>query len=49
MSRINILFLHQNSPGQLCRIAAYLASQPGNRVIAVGKKNAPGLEALPRK
>ena len=43
---MNILFLHQNFPGQFRHIAAYLAKQPGYRVLAIAKKTAPGLEGV---
>lgn len=43
---MNILFLHQNFPGQFRHIAAYLAQQPGYQVVAIGKKTAPGMEGV---
>ena len=35
---MNILFIHQNFPGQYGRLAAALAAVPGNRVVALGEK-----------
>jgi hypothetical protein len=46
LTRMNILFLHQNFPGQFRHIAAYLAQQPGYQVVAIGKKTAPGMEGV---
>ena len=35
---MNILFVHQNFPGQYLHLARYLAAQPGNRVVAVSQR-----------
>src|SRR5262245_2255137 len=32
------LFVHQNFPGQYRHVAAHLAAQPGNKVVAIGDK-----------
>ena len=34
-SQVNILFIHQNFPGQFKHLAPALAAQPGNRVLAL--------------
>lgn len=43
---MNVLLIHQNFPGQFRHIAAHLAAQPGNRVLAVAKKGCPGLPGI---
>jgi len=35
---MNILFVHQNFPGQYLHLAQYLAAQPGNRVVALTQR-----------
>jgi glycosyltransferase involved in cell wall biosynthesis len=40
------LFIHQNSPGQLRHLAAYLARRPGVEVLAIGRETAPGMEGI---
>lgn len=37
---VNILFLHQNFPGQFGYLALALAADPGNRVVAMGRGQA---------
>ena len=32
---MNILFVHQNFPGQYLHLARHLATQPRNRVVAI--------------
>ncbi len=39
---MNLLFIHQNFPGQFRHIAAHFAADPGNRVVAIGE--APNLK-----
>jgi glycosyltransferase involved in cell wall biosynthesis len=34
---VNIIFIHQNAPGQWRHIAADLAADPANRVVVIGK------------
>lgn len=45
---MNLLFLHQNFPGQFRHIAAHFAADQGNRVVAIGEasnlKNANGMD-----
>ena len=36
---MNILFIHQNFPGQFIHLAADLAGTPGNRVVALGMED----------
>lgn len=43
---VNILFIHQNFPGQYKHLAPALAAQPGNRVVGVGE--ADNVRHLPR-
>jgi glycosyltransferase involved in cell wall biosynthesis len=35
---MNILFIHQNFPGQYPHLARHLAAQPGNRVVALSQR-----------
>lgn len=42
----NVLFIHQNFPGQFRHIAAHLAAQPGIRVVAIATEKAPGLAGV---
>lgn len=39
---MNILFIHQNFPGQFRHLAGYLADNPRNRVVAICQPDAPG-------
>ena len=43
---MNVLFIHQNFPGQFRHIAAHLARQPACRVLAIGRDTAPGLQGV---
>ena len=43
---MNVLFIHQNFPGQFRHIAAHLARQPGVNVRAIGREHAPGLAGI---
>lgn len=50
---MNLLFIHQNFPGQYGHLAALLAAVPGNRVVALGehvnvmrRARLPGVETL---
>lgn len=40
---MNVLFIHQNFPGQFKHIALYLTQQTGVKVLAIGRDTAPGL------
>ncbi|ARS28027.1 glycosyl transferase family 1 [Sphingomonas sp. KC8] len=45
--RMNILFIHQNMPGQFKHLAPMLAAQPGNRVVFLTqtvRRSLPGVE-----
>lgn len=42
----NILFIHQNYPGQYRRLSQHLLSQPDFRIAAIGQKHAPGLPGV---
>ncbi|HHN0038544.1 glycosyltransferase family 4 protein [Pseudomonas aeruginosa] len=44
---MNVLFIHQNFPGQFLHIATHLARQPGVNVRAIGREHAPGLPGIP--
>ncbi|MCB1759948.1 MAG: glycosyltransferase family 4 protein [Gammaproteobacteria bacterium] len=52
---MNLLFVHQNSPGQFKHLAPHLASLPGNQVVFItrpGKPDLPGIhkiEYVPRR
>ena len=35
---MNLLFVHQNFPGQYLHLARHLAAQPGNRVVAISQR-----------
>ena len=39
---LNILFVHQNFPGQFRHLAAFLSENPKNRVVAIGDINEAG-------
>ena len=41
------LFVHQNFPGQFRPIAAHLAAQPGNTVMAIGSRTARDMPGVP--
>lgn len=43
---LDVLFIHQNFPGQFRHLAAHLARQPGIRVHAIGRDHAPGLTGV---
>lgn len=43
---MNILFLHQNFPGQFRHIAQHLARQPQHDVRCIGKQGCPGLPGV---
>jgi hypothetical protein len=45
---VNILFIHQNFPGQYRHIAAALADDPGNQVLAIGEAGNLGRLGHPR-
>ena len=42
----DILFIHQNFPGQFRHLAVHLAQQADYRVLALGQKKAPGLTGI---
>ena len=42
----NILFIHQNYPGQYRRLSHHLLAQPDYRIAAIGQKHAPGLPGV---
>ncbi|TBU95471.1 glycosyltransferase family 4 protein [Phytopseudomonas dryadis] len=43
---MNVLFIHQNFPGQFRHIAAHLSREPGVEVRAIGRDHAPGLAGI---
>lgn len=46
---MNILFVHQNFPGQYLHLARYLAAQPGHRVVSITQRkdgDLPGVQKL---
>lgn len=43
---MNILFIHQNFPGQFRHIATHLANSPGHRILAVARQGCPGLPGV---
>jgi glycosyltransferase involved in cell wall biosynthesis len=43
---MNILFVHQNFPGQYLHLARHLAAQPGHRVVAIGQRENGGLRGV---
>lgn len=43
---MNVLFIHQNFPGQFRHIAAHLAKQSDVQVLAIGREQAPGLPGV---
>lgn len=44
---MNILFIHQNFPGQFRHLAGHLASNPQNRVVALCQQYAPRHPQVP--
>ena len=42
----NVLFIHQNYPGQYRRLSNHLLGLPDFRVAAIGQKHAPGLPGV---
>lgn len=46
---MNILFIHQNFPGQFRHLAGYLADNPQNRITAICQPQAPGHPKVLRK
>lgn len=42
----NILFIHQNYPGQYRRLSQHLLTQPDFRIAAIGQKHAPSLPGV---
>lgn len=46
---MNILFVHQNFPGQYLHLARHLAAQPGHRVVALSQRrdgDLPGVQTI---
>ncbi|MDR0441699.1 MAG: glycosyltransferase family 4 protein [Candidatus Accumulibacter sp.] len=46
---MNVLFVHQNFPGQYPHLAQHLAAQPGNRVVALSQRpdgDLPGVRTI---
>lgn len=43
---MDVLFIHQNFPGQFRHIARHLADLPDFRVLAIGQDHAPGLDGV---
>lgn len=43
---MQVLFIHQNFPGQFRHIAAHLAKQSDVQVLAIGREQAPGLPGI---
>ncbi len=43
---MNVLFIHQNFPGQFRHIAVHMAKMPGVQVLAIGRQQAPGLPGI---
>ncbi|MGH8601549.1 MAG: glycosyltransferase family 4 protein [Gammaproteobacteria bacterium] len=43
---MNVLFIHQNFPGQFRHIAAHLAQRPDVQLLAIGRDTAPGLPGV---
>ena len=43
---MNILFAHQNFPGQFKHLASYMAASPNNRVVALHINTAPRLPGV---
>jgi hypothetical protein len=40
---MNLLFIHQNFPGQFRHIALHFAQRRGHRVVAIGRDSCPGM------
>ncbi len=47
MNELDVLFVHNNFPGQFRNLAGAMATRAGVRVRAIGAKSAPGLPAVP--
>lgn len=43
---MNVVFIHQNFPGQFRHIAGALAADPANRVLSISQPQAPGLPGV---
>jgi glycosyltransferase involved in cell wall biosynthesis len=43
---MDVLFVHNNFPGQYRHLALHLAQRPGYRVFAIGNEKAPGLPGI---
>lgn len=43
---MNLLFIHQNFPGQYKHLAAWLAAQGGHRIVALGQNDLPELNGI---
>lgn len=43
---MNLLFIHQNFPGQFRHLAQYFAKDPKHKVLAIGRDSCPGLEGV---
>ena len=43
---MNLLFIHQNFPGQFRHIALHYAQRPGHRVVAIGRDSCPGMPGI---
>jgi glycosyltransferase involved in cell wall biosynthesis len=43
---MNLLFIHQNFPGQFRHIAQHLARDPKHKVVAIGREGCPGLAGV---
>lgn len=43
---MDVLFIHQNFPGQFRHIARHLADLPDFKVLAIGQDHAPGLDSV---
>lgn len=46
MSRLRVLILHQNFPGQFRHIALHLATRPDVEVVGLGHETAPGMDGV---
>ena len=43
---MNILFVHQNFPGQYLHLARHLAAQPGHQVVAITQRTNAALQGV---
>ena len=43
---MNLLFIHQNFPGQFRHIARHFAQRRGHRVVAIGRDSCPGMPGV---